>query len=162
MCRAWALDLSSIKPQLDAQGIGLVGVGVEELGVQAFVDGKYFDGDLYIDQNLATYKSLGFKRAGAMSAMKQLMFSKETSRYVAHANALGVKDYNYKGDGLQQGGTYVVEKGGKVLFEHIQDGFGNHPKLEDILKSLNIEPVGASGTSGNVVCDDNACAIPAK
>ena len=44
MCRAWALDLSSIKPQLDAQGIGLVGVGVEELGVQAFVDGKYFDG----------------------------------------------------------------------------------------------------------------------
>lgn len=44
MCRAWALDLSSIKPQLDAQGIGLVGVGFEELGVQAFVDGKYFDG----------------------------------------------------------------------------------------------------------------------
>ena len=43
-CRAWVLGLSSLKPQLDIQGIGLVGVGVEELGVKAIVDGKCFDG----------------------------------------------------------------------------------------------------------------------
>lgn len=163
LCRAWALDLSGIKPQLDAHGVGLVGVGFEELGVQKFVDGKYFDGDLYIDQELATYKALGMQRAGKMSSVKQLLFSKEMSKSVAHANALGVKDFDYKGDGFQQGGTYVLEKGGKVLFQHIQNSLASHPELNDILKSLNIESEGNASNVSKVSCnDEGACAMPTK
>ena len=43
-----------------------------------------------------------------------------------------------KGDGMQLGGTYVIEKGGKILFEHKQTGFGSHPKLSDLLSVLGI------------------------
>jgi len=161
MCRAWALDLSSIKAKLDGQDVALVAVGLEELGVKTFVDGKYFDGELYIDQNLATYKSLGMKRIGMFSVAGQLI-SKQSRKWLAHANQLGVTG-DMKGNGLQQGGTYVIEKGGKVLFKHTQEGFGDHPKLEDILKSLNISAGGdtasTSAASPKVVCDDNACSI---
>jgi len=161
MCRAWALDLSSIKAKLDGQDVALVAVGLEEIGVKTFVDGKYFDGELYIDQNLATYKSLGMKRIGMFSVAGQLI-SKQSRKWLAHANQLGVTG-DMKGNGLQQGGTYVIEKGGKVLFKHTQEGFGDHPKLEDILKSLNISAGGdtasTSAASPKVVCDDNACSI---
>ena len=44
MCRTWASELSNdLKPQLDAHGVDLVLVGVEELGIQDFLDGKYFE-----------------------------------------------------------------------------------------------------------------------
>lgn len=63
--------------------------------------------------------------------------NREGTYFVIQANSLGIKG-DLKGNGLQAGGTYVVEKGGKVLFEHKQQSLGDHPKLEDILNSLGI------------------------
>jgi len=59
-----AREVSAIKPILDSNNINLVGVGLEELGVQEFIDGKYFEGDLYIDSDKKAYNALGFKRFG--------------------------------------------------------------------------------------------------
>ena len=50
------MNHSSLKPELDARGIALAGVGLEPLGVKEFVEGGYFDGDLYIDINKQCYK----------------------------------------------------------------------------------------------------------
>lgn len=44
LCRLGAKQLSAIKPQLDANNVRLVGVGVEELGVEEFVQGNYWAG----------------------------------------------------------------------------------------------------------------------
>lgn len=38
------MELSSIKPQLDAHNITLIGVGLEDLGLDEFQEGKYFTG----------------------------------------------------------------------------------------------------------------------
>lgn len=43
-CRLAAKQLSDIKPQLDAHNVRLVGIGVEELGAEEFIEGKYFSG----------------------------------------------------------------------------------------------------------------------
>ena len=43
-CRLGASELSSLKPQLDEADIRLVGVGLEDLGAQDFVDGKFWQG----------------------------------------------------------------------------------------------------------------------
>ncbi|KAM9245261.1 prostamide/prostaglandin F synthase isoform 1-T1 [Dugong dugon] len=45
VCRWIARDLSSLKGLLDQQGVRLVGVGPEVLGLQEFLDGGYFAGD---------------------------------------------------------------------------------------------------------------------
>ena len=47
-CRLAAREVSAIKPILDSNNINLVGVGLEELGVQEFIDGKYFEGGVYL------------------------------------------------------------------------------------------------------------------
>lgn len=43
-CRLAARQLSSMKPILDRHNVRFIGVGVEELGVEEFVAGKFFDG----------------------------------------------------------------------------------------------------------------------
>ena len=45
-------EVSAIKPILDSNNVKLIGVGLEELGVQDFIDGKFFDGG---KQNHSSY-----------------------------------------------------------------------------------------------------------
>lgn len=44
LCRLWSTELSSVKPQLDAHNVKLCGVGLEELGLEEFQEGKFFTG----------------------------------------------------------------------------------------------------------------------
>ncbi|XP_034809501.1 prostamide/prostaglandin F synthase isoform X1 [Pan paniscus] len=62
VCRWIAQDLSSLAGLLDQHGVRLVGVGPEALGLQEFLDGDYFEGELYLDESKQLYKELGFKR----------------------------------------------------------------------------------------------------
>uniref|UniRef100_A0A7N9CJB4 Peroxiredoxin like 2B n=1 Tax=Macaca fascicularis TaxID=9541 RepID=A0A7N9CJB4_MACFA len=62
VCRWIAQDLSGLAGLLDQHGVRLVGVGPEALGLQEFLDGGYFAGELYLDESKQLYKELGFKR----------------------------------------------------------------------------------------------------
>lgn len=121
---------------MDAHNVKLVGVGLEEFGVEEFVANGYFKGDLYLDQNLATYKGLGFGRSSKLGVGTQL-FGSTFRNANAAANAKGI-DGNLQGDGLQYGGTYVIKDGGQVLFEHKQEKFGDHPDVSKIVDALGI------------------------
>ncbi|CAH2098672.1 unnamed protein product [Euphydryas editha] len=68
-CRLWAKELSEIAPVLKKNNIKLVGIGVEDAGSKEFVDGKFFDGDLYYVEDRSTYQMLGFKRFNIVSLM---------------------------------------------------------------------------------------------
>ena len=51
---------------------------------------------------------------------------------------MGVKG-DMKGDAFQNGGTIIVEKGGKLIFEHRQEDAAEHISVEQILSSLGLE-----------------------
>jgi prostamide/prostaglandin F2alpha synthase len=76
LCRYGAQEISQLKPRLDASNVKLVGIGLEELGVEEFVQGGYFKGDLYIDLKKETYKKLGFRRLNAFSMIPALLGKK--------------------------------------------------------------------------------------
>ena len=42
----------------------MIGVGLEKLGVEDFIAGKFFNGDLFIDEGKKSYQALGFKSSG--------------------------------------------------------------------------------------------------
>ncbi|XP_041627810.1 prostamide/prostaglandin F synthase isoform X4 [Vulpes lagopus] len=69
VCRWIARDLSSLRGLLDQHGVRLVGVGPEVLGVQEFLDGGYFAGELYLDESKQFYRELGFKRYNSLSIL---------------------------------------------------------------------------------------------
>jgi len=137
-CRLAAKQLSGIKPKLDAHNVRLVGIGVEELGVQEFMDGKFFDGDLFIDTEKKCFKDMSFKRYGMLNLIPAL-FAKTSRDAVAEAKAANLGG-DLKGDYYQVGGTLVVTKGGdKVLLCHKQESLADHVDPSEVLKSLNIE-----------------------
>ncbi|XP_077836235.1 prostamide/prostaglandin F synthase isoform X2 [Macaca mulatta] len=69
VCRWIAQDLSGLAGLLDQHGVRLVGVGPEALGLQEFLDGGYFAGELYLDESKQLYKELGFKRYNSLSIL---------------------------------------------------------------------------------------------
>lgn len=137
MCRLYSRRLSTLKPQLDAHGVRMVGVGLEELGVQDFVDGKFWDGELYIDTKKKAFKTMGYKRLGFFGAIGSIL-GKKGRDMIDEAQKEGIKG-DMKGDGYQNGGSFIVAKGGeKVLLNYMQDSPADHVPLEEVLEALGI------------------------
>ncbi|EFB20666.1 hypothetical protein PANDA_013751, partial [Ailuropoda melanoleuca] len=118
VCRWIAQDLSSLKGLLDQHGVRLVGVGPEALGLQEFLDGGYFAGELYLDESKQCYRELGFRRAwtGPLCLRRYNGLSivpaalgKPVRDVALKAKAVGIQG-NLSGDLLQSGGLLVVTK----------------------------------------------------
>ena len=45
----------------------LVAIGFEALSLQSFVDGMYFNGEIFVDLTRATYRGLGLPSLGFVS-----------------------------------------------------------------------------------------------
>ncbi|ELU07388.1 hypothetical protein CAPTEDRAFT_223254 [Capitella teleta] len=143
LCRFYAKQLGALKPQLDANEVRLVGVGLEELGLEEFVEGKFWSGELYLDAKKQIYKDMSYKRIGFFSAIGSVLCKKGRS-ILALAKEQGITG-NLAGDGYQNGGTIVVSKGGdKVLLNYIQESPADHVDPKDVLNSLGIKTEGAS------------------
>lgn len=172
LCRLGAKELSTLKPQLEKHNVRLIGIGLEDFGLEDFQTGKYWDGELYIDTKKETYKSIGFKRYNVLSILAAVVSAKARAA-INKSKEWGIQG-NMKGDGFQTGGTLIVSKGGsEVLMNFRQEAPGDHASLVDILKALGIdEPVpspppkeggdassGATGGEGEkkMVCDEDAC-----
>jgi len=130
----------------------MIGVGVEELGVEEFVNGNFFDGELYIDTQKKSYQDLGFKRLGFFSAIGSVL-GKLGRAMISEAKSKGI-DGNLKGDGMQNGGTIIVAAGGKVLLTYKQESPADHVALDDVLKALAISPTEEAVASGEAAASN--------
>jgi len=128
----------------------MIGVGVEELGVEEFVEGKFFDGELYIDTQKKSYQDLGFKRLGFFSAIGSVL-GKVGRAMISEAKSKGI-DGNLKGDGMQNGGTIIVAPGGKVLLSYKQESPADHVAIEDVLKALDISASAPAAEDTGATC----------
>lgn len=136
-CRLGAREISALKPILDQHDTKLIGVGLEKLGVEEFMEGNFFNGDLYVDVGKKSYQALGFKTTGYMSLIPAILGSVARSMQ-SRAKALGLPS-NMVGDGFQKGGALIVEKGGaKQLYFWEQPGLQDHASNAEILKALGI------------------------
>ncbi|CAH2098671.1 unnamed protein product [Euphydryas editha] len=154
-CRLWAKELSEIAPVLKKNNIKLVGIGVEDAGSKEFVDGKFFDGDLYYVEDRSTYQMLGFKRFNIVSLMTSL-FWKQSREAIAKGKSMGLGG-DLKGDWVQTGGALFVEKGGKVLRHFSQTGPSDHLSNKDILKLFDLENEYKAETMANKKREELEC-----
>ncbi|XP_060066477.1 prostamide/prostaglandin F synthase-like, partial [Ylistrum balloti] len=136
-CRLAARQISALKPQLDAINVRLIGVGLEELGLDDFVSGEFFTGDLYLDLKKQCYKDLGFKRLNFLSLFPAIL--SKVSRDAMNKAKKEKIDGNFKGDGMQNGGILIVAAGGKLLLSFKQDNPADHLESTEILKAVGIE-----------------------
>jgi len=136
-CRLGAREVSALKPILDQHDTKLIGVGLEKFGVEDFIAGNFFNGDLYVDEGKKSYTALGFKVSGYLGLLPALLGS-AARKMQARAKALALPS-NLEGDGMQKGGAMIVEKGGaKQLYFWEQKELQEHASNSEILKALGI------------------------
>lgn len=159
-CRLAAAEFSALQPALAAAGCRLVGVGLEPLGLEEFVQGGYFTGELFVDMDKSSFKGLGYKRLSYL-ALIPAMLARVARDGLSKAKAKGISG-DLKGDGLQNGGVLVVgQDGPKILLDYKQQNPADHPDSDLILQALGIEgQAGAvSSTEPVVQCTDDVCSI---
>jgi len=139
----------------------MVAVGLEMLGVDEFVSGKYWTGELYIDLQKEAYKKLGFKRLGFFEAFRTAL-NKIGRLAMGRAKDKNIKG-DMKGDGFQNGGTLIVGAGGKdILLKFIQEHPAEHVSTDVILKTLGIDgPVNNEPPKSQpeVQCNEDVCEL---
>lgn len=168
-CRVAAKELSLLAPQLTQANVRIIGIGLEKLGVEEFVEGKFFDGELYIDQDKKAFKSLNFKRLNILNLAKYMISSK--ARQIMDKGKKMAVGGNVSGDGWQNGGLMVVEaKGSDILFDFKQENPADHAENSDILQALGLQGEAVANVEGNSTADiavtdlecQEACSAPQK
>jgi len=134
-----------LTPLLAKHNVKNIGVGLEDFGLQDFVKGNYFNGDLYVDIGKKTYQDLGYKRYGTIGVLMSL-FNKK-ARDAMSKNKVDKLDSNLQGDGLQTGGTLII-RGKKLLLDFRQDNPADHVANSEILKRLGISEDAAAALEG--------------
>jgi len=149
-CRQGAKDLSKIYPLLKARDIRLIGIGLEEEGVQDFIDAEYFAGELYVDPKKEQYRALAFKQFNICNILG-VMFSRIGRAMISKAKENGTPN-NFKGNGFLTGGTLIISKGGKdVILFYRQEELADHLENSKILEALGIDEELASEVKDAVV-----------
>jgi prostamide/prostaglandin F2alpha synthase len=116
----------------------LIGVGLERLGMEEFVEGNFFAGELFVDENKASFRQLGFKRISLLRMVPSL-FSRKWKAAKEKADTMGLGG-NLSGDGQQTGGVLVVGQGGApTMFTYKQDDPADHPDNAAVLEALGIQ-----------------------
>ena len=136
ICRAYIQALSKAASLFEELGAQLICLSFEALGEgsdfdRSFEAGKYWSGPLYtIDKSV--YAEL-FGRKGFFDNFYGLFdMDKDALKSVKDQKIEG----NYKGDGFQLGGQFVVDTRGRVLLDHRQKLFGDDAKFGDLLKAV--------------------------
>ena len=97
----------------------LIAVGFDAKGYEGFVahDPKLWTGDhLFVDKSKATYKALNAKKGSMFGLMKPAVI-----RAYNAAQGSGVNGNNENAlEGLQMGGTYVIDAEGTMILVHRQ------------------------------------------
>ena len=118
----------TIKDQLDKAGISLVAIGSGSPGqAQAFVRKFEFPGEIYVSQDLSAYRAFNLVR-GAWRSLGPASILRGMG-----ALKNGFRQSSTAGDPWQQGGTFLIGPGEKLLFEHRDQFAGDLVDIDQVI-----------------------------
>lgn len=131
-----AQDLESIRPEIEALGGRIYCVGHEHFGEGSDSDrsweaGGYFRGTVWSNPDKSLYAEL-FTRKTLLSGYGLFDMSRERLAQVKARNVTG----NFKGDGFQLGGTFVIDTDGTVVLDSRAKFYGDDASNDAILTAL--------------------------
>lgn len=135
MCREEATKLWQRNPELEAAGIRLACIVKEVLPEQIsqFVP-QYWAGEVYHDPDMGFFKALGGGevRSKGMFSLLSGAVRANNSRASEYLKTNG-GDSNLTGEGFIMGGLYVVDRSGSVKYTFVEETFGDHAPLDDVI-----------------------------
>lgn len=101
----------------------------------AFAEAEGIDFPLLVDPELASYRAAGARRAGGATFLRP--------RQALRAGAVSLRGHRQRTAGLhplQLGATHVITPGGDVAFAWINDDFGDHAPVADVIAAVAGRP----------------------
>jgi peroxiredoxin len=133
-CREHVIELQKEIDQVHRLGAEIVVIGN---GAPHFIHGfrelTGFGGPIYTDPSRKSYDLANMKRGWSTFLNPRAVTN------LARAFVGGARQGSVQGDPTQQGGTLVVAPPGRVLFHHVSETAGDHPKLAKLLAVLEAE-----------------------
>ena len=117
--------------EIRAKGAELVVIGNGlPFQARAFRDERKLDFPLLVDPGLKAYKAAGLKR-GALATLNPM-----SALRAVKTMASGHHQTANEGDPWQQGGAFVIGKGGDVRLAFVSSSAGDHPDPRDLVAAL--------------------------
>jgi peroxiredoxin len=133
-CREHVVELQKEIERVHQLGAEIVVIGN---GAPHFIPGfrelTGFDGPIYTDPSRRSYDLASMKRGWSTFLNARAVTN------LARAFVGGARQGSVQGDPSQQGGTLVVAPPGRILFHHVSETAGDHPKLAKLLAVLEAE-----------------------
>lgn len=107
-----------------------VGNGTVEIA-RRFAEEQQLGCPLYTDPSLASYQAAGL-RSGLASGLSPRVFVR-----AAQAMRQGFRQKEVLGPAMQQGGAFVLDRGGRELYGYISEQAGDHPRPEALIEALS-------------------------
>ena len=130
-CREHVVQLHHEIGAIHAAGGELVVIGS---GTPNFIAGfretTKYDGPLYVDPELVSYRAAGLKR-GVLRTLNPLSLAHGV-RALVRGNFQG----RTQGDALQQGGALVILPPGRIVYEHLSDVAGDNAPPKEVVAAL--------------------------
>lgn len=95
--------------------------------IAGFRDKSGYDGPLYTDPDLTAFARLGLERS------VRSILNLRTLRRAVDAYRDGYRQGRTRGDAWQQGGVFVVARGGAPVYRYPSKFAGDHPPVEEVV-----------------------------
>lgn len=118
ICRWHAQEISNVVKKInnEKKAVKLIGIGNSFVDYHDFVEGKFFDGPIYINDSKSIYYELNMTKNNCCNCWGCTcsMFSIGDK-----AKKKGIRN-NCSGDKSQNGGDFLIKRNGQVLFKFVQ------------------------------------------
>lgn len=94
---------------------------------QAFIEEFNVSLPLYTDPSLKVYEAMSLRRGWRTA------FSRKTLAASVETLKKGFRQGRTQGDATQQGGVFVMRRGGALVYRYISEAAGDHPPLDEVL-----------------------------
>ncbi len=131
-CREQVARLAERLDEIEAADAQLIAIGNGNAHwAKAFIDQENVTFPVFVDPGLKSYEHFGMKRGlGEVMTVKSLV-------HAGRALGGGHRQSGIRGDGIQNGGVVVLDEGGNVIYEHIEQQTGDLADLDEVIAALS-------------------------
>lgn len=133
ICRDTCREIGLLKPALDMMGVRLIGVGNGEVGLEPFLEGGFWKGDLVIDKDGEIFKALGCGHHGSVWGLlhPQVLQAIMSATHAGDPTTAG-------GDRFIMAGTFVFSEQGEAVLEARQSNFADSTSLYELIEACRL------------------------
>ncbi|KAJ9078257.1 hypothetical protein DSO57_1008642 [Entomophthora muscae] len=139
LCKYEARSLGNLRIMCDTKKVALAAVCFADPDLETFLADGYWNWDIFLDPEREVYKRARLHRLTWWQVVKDVLSRRfyDMNRFIEDKFAYSNK---LKGDRYQLGGTFVIGKGGKMLFQFRPSRLAMYPSLKEIYTCLGGDP----------------------